>query len=155
MARYSRREAFVKLLLYIFVLGIAEAFAPPVSHDSPVGMWKTIDDKTHKPRGLVRIYEQDGALYGRIEGGFDPAESKQLCDKCSGELRHKPLLGLVILRGMKKHGDEYSGGEILDPDTGSFYRCRITMEDHGSRLVVRGYIGLPIAGRSQTWLRAE
>jgi uncharacterized protein (DUF2147 family) len=65
------------------------------------------------------------------------------------------MVGLVIMRGMKKKGDEYSGGEILDPDSGWTYRCRMTLAENGSRLVVRGYIGLSIAGRSQVWLRAE
>ena len=127
--------------------------APPAS--SPLGLWKTIDDKTRQPRGLVRIYEQDGALFGRIEGSFNPGEAREVCDKCPGEQRNQPVIGLVILRGLKKRGAEYSGGEILDPDTGSVYRCRLTVVDNGAKLVVRGYIGLPLAGRSQIWYRAE
>jgi uncharacterized protein (DUF2147 family) len=137
-------------LFLVFALGAAA-----LPHDSPTGLWRTIDDKTHKPRGLIRIYEHDGALYGRIEASLDPAETKEFCDKCPGELRHKPMIGLVIMRGMKKHGNGYSGGEILDPDTGWTYQCRMMLEENGWRLVVRGYIGLSIVGRSQVWLRAE
>jgi uncharacterized protein (DUF2147 family) len=142
--------SFASTLFLVFTVGAAA-----LPHDSPTGLWRTIDDKTHKPRGLIRIYEHEGALYGRIEASLDPAETKEFCDKCPGELRHKPMVGLVIMRGMKKHGNEYSGGEILDPDTGWTYRCRMMLEENGWRLVVRGYIGLSIAGRSQVWLRAE
>jgi uncharacterized protein (DUF2147 family) len=141
-------------LLAVILLGLS-AHAAPV-RDSPIGLWKTIDDRTHKPRGMVRIYEHEGSLYGRIEHCFDPAEAKAKCEKCPADQRNHPIIGLIVLRGLKKHGaNEYSGGQILDPDNGSVYRCRLTLEDHGMRLDVRGYLGLPIAGRSQTWVRAE
>ena len=138
-------------VIFCLILTASLLAAPPEA--SPSGLWKTIDDKTRQPRGLVRIYEQDGALFGRIEGSFNPAEARDVCDKCSGEQRNHPVIGLVILRGLKKRGAEYSGGEILDPDGGSIYRCRLTLEDNDAKLVVRGYIGLPLAGRSQIWYR--
>ena len=141
----------IHIVLSTFLAASAFAAAP----DSPVGLWETVDDKTGRPRGLVRIYEQDGALYGRIESSFDAAEARDVCDKCPGLRRNQPIIGLVILQGLRKHGIEFSGGEILDPDTGSTYRCRLTLEDKGARLIVRGYIGLPLAGRSQTWYRTE
>jgi uncharacterized protein (DUF2147 family) len=140
-------------LLFILILVGGLVAAP--SNDTPAGLWKTIDDKTQKPRGLVRIYEKEGVLYGRIESSFDGAEGNDICDKCPGERKNQPVVGLLILSGLKKRGNEYSGGEILDPDTGWVYRCRLTLEGNGSRLVVRGYLGLPVAGRSQTWYRAE
>lgn len=56
---------------------------------------------------------------------------------------------------MKRQGDEFVGGDILDPDTGSIYRCKLALSAGGSRLVVRGYIGMPILGRSQTWQRLD
>ena len=143
----------VRIHLFLSTLLASAALAAPA--DSPVGLWKTIDDKTRQPRGLVRIYEQDGALYGRIESSFNPAEARDVCDKCPGSRRNQPIVGLVILQSLRKHGAGFSGGEILDPDTGSIYRCRLTLEDNGTRLIVRGYIGLPVAGRSQTWYRAE
>src|SRR5215472_9617422 len=149
--RSFRYETVVKPCLLISILFLGSALQAAFHHESPIGLWRTIDDKTHKPRGLVRIYEHNGALYGRIEASLDPSETKEFCDKCPGDLHNKPMVGLVIIRGMKKHGDEYSGGEILDPDTGWIYRCRFILTVNGSRLVVRGYIGISIAGRSQTW----
>jgi uncharacterized protein (DUF2147 family) len=125
------------------------------SDPSPEGVWRTIDDNTHKPRGLIRLYEQDGALFGRIEASFDPKEAKEVCALCADERKNKPVIGMVVMRNMRKHGSEYSGGDILDPDTGQVYKCRLTMQDGGRRLVVRGFIGFALLGRSQVWFRQE
>jgi uncharacterized protein (DUF2147 family) len=119
----------------------------------PVGVWKTVDDNSHKPRGLIRLFERDGEIYGRIEASFDPKEAHELCSKCAGDLKDKPVIGMVVLRHMKKHGSEYSGGDIVDPDSGWIYRCRFTLEDGGKKMLIRGYLGFSLFGRSQTWYR--
>jgi uncharacterized protein (DUF2147 family) len=138
------------------LLSIALMCQPARGMDfSPVGLWKTIDDNTHKPRGLIRLYEDHGEIYGKVEASFDPKEAGERCDKCDGERKDKPVVGMVVIRHMVRHGREYSGGDILDPDTGWVYRCRFTLEDGGKKLVVRGYLGLSLLGRSQTWYRAD
>jgi len=119
----------------------------------PEGLWKTTDDRTGKPRGIVRIYQENGALYGRVEATLDPAEVRQVCDLCSDERRNKPVVGMIVMRGLRKNGGEYNGGDILDPDTGSVYRCKIRIEDQGRKLIVRGFIGFSLFGRTQTWIR--
>jgi uncharacterized protein (DUF2147 family) len=113
-----------------------------------------MDDRTHQARGTVRIYSENGLWFGKIVSSFNPADRSERCDKCDGERKDRPVIGMVILRGMKKHGAEYSGGDILDPDTGSLYRCRFTISADGNRTTVRGYIGLAILGRTQVWTRA-
>ena len=121
---------------------------------SLAGRWRTLDDKTQKARGVVLLYEQGGAIFGKIESSFDPKEAGEICSKCDGDRRGKPVIGLVFLRNMKKHGAaEYAGGDILDPDSGWLYRCKITVEDGGRKLVVRGFLGVSLIGRSQVWLR--
>lgn len=122
---------------------------------SPVGLWKTIDDKTGKPRGVVRIYEVNGELFGKIVSTFDPAEAKQVCGLCTGDRKDKPVIGMVILRHMKKHDAEYAGGDIMDPDTGSVYRCKLRLGDNGAKLELRGFIGFSLLGRTQIWSRHE
>lgn len=117
------------------------------------GLWKTVDDKTHHPRGVVRIYEEHGQFFGKIVSSFDPREAREVCSPCSGALHNKPIIGLVILRDMRQNGNEYSGGTIVDPDTGDAYRCKMTLEDGGRRLSVRGYIGMAVFGRTQVWTR--
>jgi uncharacterized protein (DUF2147 family) len=122
--------------------------------DSPIGLWKTIDDKTGAARAIVRIYEQDGRLFGKIEGSFMPGAEHRFCEVCTDERKGQPMLGLIIIRNMKRTDDEYSGGDILDPDTGRVYHCRMHVEG-GTRLVVRGYIGFSLIGRNQTWQRLQ
>ena len=123
--------------------------------DTPVGVWRTVDDKTRQPRGLVRIFERGGELVAVAESSFDPKELNDVCDKCTGSRRNQKVIGMEIVWGMKRKGGEYGGGEILDPDTGSIYKCKMTLEDSGKRLVVRGFIGISLVGRSQIWYREK
>ncbi len=122
---------------------------------SPVGLWTTIDDSTGKPRGVVRIYQQDGKLFGKLEKSFKPGAEARRCTKCTDERKDNPVIGLVIIRNMVLSGDIYTGGDILDPDIGSVYRCRLTLEEGGRKLRVRGYIGISLLGRTQVWERSE
>jgi uncharacterized protein (DUF2147 family) len=124
---------------------------------SPVGLWKNIDDVSGKPRALIRITESNGTLQGRIEKVFPAPNEEQnpKCEKCEGKNKDAPVTGLVILTGLVKDGDEYAGGQILDPDNGNVYSSNIRVMDDGKKLSVRGYIGMPLLGRSQTWERQE
>jgi len=133
--------------------------APAFAQDSsPVGVWKTIDDETGKPKALIRITEnQGGELQGRIEKLFRPANQDQnpICDKCEGARKDQPLIGMMIVSGLKKDGDEYKGGEILDPASGKVYKSKAALKDGGKKLEVRGYVGAPLFGRTQTWVREQ
>ena len=124
---------------------------------TPVGLWKNIDDVTGKPKALIRITEVNGQLSGKIEKLFKEASEDQnpKCVKCEGELKDQPVIGMVILNGLKKDGDEYNGGTILDPNNGKVYKSKLTLEEGAKKLNVRGYIGLPMIGRSQTWVREQ
>jgi uncharacterized protein (DUF2147 family) len=130
----------------------AAAAPAAAGSDSPIGLWKTVDDKTGAARAIVRIYEQDGRLFGKIESSFTPGAEHRVCTVCTDERKDQPILGLIIIRNMKRTDDEYAGGDILDPDTGSVYHCKMHVEG-GTRLVVRGYIGISLLGRNQTWQR--
>jgi uncharacterized protein (DUF2147 family) len=120
---------------------------------SPVGRWRTVDDKTGKPRSIVLIWEDKGALFGKVESSLNPATAGRKCDKCTDERKDQPIVGMTLIRNMKKSGGEYAGGDILDPDNGSVYRCKLKLTDGGQKLSVRGYIGISLIGRSQTWTR--
>ncbi len=131
--------------------------AVQASEATPVGLWRTIDDKTGKEKSLVRITEVNGELRGTIEKLIrEPNEDQNpMCDKCSGERKGKPVLGMMILSGLKRDGKEWTGGEILDPNNGKTYKCKISMDDAGKKLNVRGFIGVALLGRTQVWLREE
>lgn len=135
----------------LFLAGLS-AWATGADLLTPIGRWKTIDDKTGKPKAIVQIYEEKGKLYGKIEATLDP-NAKKICDKCKDERKGQPIVGMVIVRGLTLRGDEYSGGDILDPDNGSVYRCKVHVQERGRQLSVRGFIGFSLLGRSQTWTR--
>ncbi len=127
----------------------------PASAQSPVGLWRNIDDETKKPKALVRITERDGVYYGRIERILTE-KTDALCDLCTDERKDQPVQGMQIIDGMRASADDpglYEGGHILDPNNGKVYRSRMRVVDGGERLEVRGYIGAPLFGRTQTWVR--
>ncbi|OGB20486.1 MAG: hypothetical protein A3I66_18375 [Burkholderiales bacterium RIFCSPLOWO2_02_FULL_57_36] len=124
---------------------------------SPVGLWKNIDDETGKPKALIRITESNGELNGKIEKLFKAPNEDQnpKCDKCEGARKDQPIVGMTILWGMKQDGTEYNGGQILDPANGKTYKSKMAFADDSKKLHVRGYIGMPMLGRTQTWIRSE
>ncbi len=145
-------------LLHVLAVAICLAgpVAPALAQDtaaSPVGLWRTIDDATKQPKALIRIAEQGGALVGRIEKVLVPDQADAVCEQCSDHRKGKPVQGMTILSGLKPEGGEWGGGEILDPNNGKIYKARIKLADAGRKLEMRGYIGVPAMGRTQTWLR--
>jgi uncharacterized protein (DUF2147 family) len=143
------------------ILGAALFAASALAHAqaTPAGLWKTIDDATKKEKSLVRISDDGGVYSGKIEKLLDPTSKPDaVCDKCSDERKDKPILGMTILTGVKKSdnaADLWDGGHILDPNDGKVYKVRLSPTDGGKKLDVRGYIGMPLLGRTQTWIRVE
>lgn len=126
------------------------------AQETPVGLWNTISDRDGKPTGVVEIRESNGELSGVVRGILaDAGPEDSICGKCTDERKGQPVIGMEILRHMHRTGDEWSGGEILDPENGKTYRANMHLTDGGKKLVVRGYIGISLLGRSQTWIRRE
>jgi uncharacterized protein (DUF2147 family) len=122
---------------------------------SPVGKWKTFEEGTGRPKSIVQIYDQNGAVFGKVEQGLIPERAGRKCDKCSDDRKGQPIVGMVIIRGLKAKGDEYAGGDILDPENGSVYSCKLKVVENGKKLSVRGFKGVSMLGRSQVWERVE
>ena len=143
----------------VAALGLGLFAAIAHAQATPAGLWKTIDDETKKEKSLIRITESGGVFTGKLEKLLDPATKPDaVCDKCSDERKDKPLLGMLLIKGVKQSEsdkDRWDGGEILDPNNGKTYKLRLTPADGGKRLDVRGYIGTPMLGRAQTWIRVE
>jgi len=148
-------KTFVSAIVFVLLWAVAGFASADVN--SPAGLWKTIDDKTGKERSFVRITESNGVFEGKVEKIYDqPGDDPQhLCKECEGERKDKPIIGMTILWGLKKDGEQYTGGEILDPKNGSIYRAKMKLLDGGKKLEVRGFIGVSLFGRSQTWVREE
>lgn len=137
---------------------VLSALVPASAQEaSPVGLWKNIDDVSGKPKALIRISEEKGELRGQIEKLFPaPGEDPNpKCTACSGVKKDQPVIGMVFMSGLKKNGDEYTDGEILDPDNGKVYRSKVSLAEGGKKLKVRGYVGVPMFGRSQVWVRQD
>lgn len=125
--------------------------------NSPLGRWRTIDDETGAQSGLVEITQIGNELTGRIvkiiPRAGDPADP--VCKKCDGPEKNQRVLGMTILKGFKRDGDEWDGGTILDPRSGNVYSSELRLDDAGKKLFVRGYIGISLLGRTTIWQRDE
>lgn len=143
--------------LCVFALGTA-LWADPAPANTPVGYWKTIDDKTGKPRSIVRIFELNGELRGRIEKLLDvPSGAKPpTCHECPGDKKDKPVLGLEFLWGFRRDGASWGEGAVLDPEEGKVYKANLELQDGGKRLKLFGFVRVLFKiGRSQTWTRVD
>jgi uncharacterized protein (DUF2147 family) len=145
-------RASLLLVLCLFASGL-------FSQNKFVGVWKTIDDETQKPKSLVEIYEEGGKLHGKIIKLFrEPSEEQDpVCDNCDeDDPRYmEKVIGMVILQNLKKDSDtEWENGKILDPKNGKVYDCDISLEE-ADKLKVRGYIGFSLLGRTQYWMREK
>jgi uncharacterized protein (DUF2147 family) len=147
------RSIQIAFLSFVLFAAVGPPAALSADANRLVGEWKTFDDKTGQAKAIVRIYEQDGKVFGKIVQSFKPGAASRVCVPCTDERKDQPVIGLVIIRNMKRDGDEYTGGDILDPESGSVYHAKMHLEQDGTRLVVRGYIGFSLLGRSQTWQR--
>lgn len=134
--------------LFVAVAGILSASA------QVTGKWKTIDDETGQAKSIVEIYESNGKIYGKVVEILNPAKKNSKCTKCKGADKDKPIDGLVIIKGLTKDGNEWTDGDILDPNKGKLYSCTIKL-DGKDKLDVRGYMGISMLGRTQTWHRVK
>ena len=128
-----------------------------LAESTPAGLWRTIDDHNGKEKSLVRIVEVNGEFRGTIEKLFrEPGkEPNPNCEKCPGDKKNRPVVGMMILTGLRKDNSLWSGGEILDPQNGKTYKCKVWLENKGRDLHVRGFIGMALLGRTQVWKREE
>ena len=122
---------------------------------SPAGLWRTIDDATGQEKANVRITETAGVFTGKIEKLLNPAKLDSKCDECTDSRKGQPVVGLTIIRNIKKGESHWEGGDILDATNGKIYRARLTLSEDNKKLDVRGYMGTPMFGRTQTWSRVE
>ena len=118
--------------------------------------WQTIDDKTGEKKAVMQLTESGGKVTGKILKVLDKEKAYALCTKCPGSLKNKPVEGLQILSGFKADGNnQWSDGKLVDPESGKTYSGKLTLSDNGQSLKLRGFVGTPVFGRSQTWQRIK
>jgi uncharacterized protein (DUF2147 family) len=147
----ARQAALAGVLLASAAIAMAQGSL------NPAGTWQTFDDRTGAPKALVQITQDaNGALTGKVIKGLGANDKpERRCTECTGSRKDQLILGMTIISDMKRDGDGWDGGQILDPENGKVYKCKMHLEENGQKLVVRGYIGVSLLGRSQTWIRQQ
>lgn len=150
----------MRLLATLAVLLLASMAAAPAARaaearlTSPVGFWQPLDG-SGKPLGLIRIFEANGLYYGRIEPSSPHDDRNAHCTRCTGERHNQPIIGLILMRHLRPKNGAYVDGDIVDPGTGRVWSCSLRLTDGGRELIMRGFFGISLLGRSQTWRRVE
>ena len=138
----------MKYLSILFIMTLSVT----LNGQTIIGQWETYDDKTKEKTAVIEIYQTDNLYFGKIVKSFS-LEKNALCENCKGINKNKPIIGLVIIENIKKDGNEFNGGTVLDPDNGETYKCYLKLINN--KLEVRAYLGFSLLGRTQYWVRKE
>ncbi len=154
------KNIFVIISICVFAIVLSSGTVK--AENEVIGIWKTVSDESPdkgKAKSHVEIFAKDSVYFGKVAKLLLKPQDT-LCDKCKGDLKDKPVVGMIILQEMKKTGnidtqlgEEYAGGTIMDPDNGKTYKCKLWVK--GDVLTVRGFIGFSLLGRSQQWYRVK
>jgi uncharacterized protein (DUF2147 family) len=122
---------------------------------SPVGRWQTFDSRTHELRSIIEITRVGDELQGKVVQRTPPPgdPTHGICGACRGDLKDQPIVGMVILTHLKKDGDGWGGGTVLDPSSGKTYSAEVHLADGGRTLLLRGYEGIRLLGQTVAWVR--
>ena len=141
----------MKYLLQILILVLF--LNAPAQAQSVIGKWENRNEEG-QVNSIIKVYEKNEKVYGKVERIMREEDRDRVCTKCEGDLKNEPIEGMEIMQGLKKDGDEYEGGTIVDPKTGKEYQCKIWLdEDNPDILKIRGYISFFY--KTREWRRAE
>jgi uncharacterized protein (DUF2147 family) len=148
-------RAWLQTSMMVGVLVFTAAAPLRAAEPTAAGLWEQIDVKTGKPESWFKITERNGVYEGAVAKiFFKPGEDQNwVCDKCEGADRGRPVLGLTLIKGMRRNGLSYENGTIMDPRDGSVYRALMRVSPDGQKLEVRGYLGISLFGQTQVWNR--
>ena len=142
------------LILLVFLVGLTSAYAQAETKQAFEGVWVSVDDVSNQRKSEISLYVEGGKLYGQIARLLLEEDKGKQCVACKGDLKNKSIEGLTIIEGLEWDGTAWTGGKILDPANGKQYSCTLTLEDDQT-LKVRGYLGISLLGRTQTWYKSS
>ena len=137
------------LLITIFLLSVSTGFSQSI-----FGHWNSFDEDTNRVESVIEVYKKEGWVLARISKIIDPEKQEAVCLMCNGKRKNEAILGMDILTGLKKNGNQWSGGKILDPKSGNEYTCYMKLINQNT-LKIRGYFGSPLFGKTVIWKRTE
>ena len=139
---------------FIYVMFLFAFMSNSIKAQGVLGKWQSIDPDTGAKESVIEIYKTGDKIYGKIIQILKEEDRDKTCIECTGKDKDQPIQGLVIVRGLSKEGDEWTGGKILDPKNGKLYKCYVTL-DGDDKLKLRGYIGFSLIGRTEYWYRVK
>ena len=142
------------LILLVFLVGLSSAYGQAETKQAFEGVWVSVDDVSNQRKSEISLYVEGGKLYGQIARLLLEEDKGKQCAACKGDLKNKPIEGLTIIEGLEWDGTAWTGGKILDPANGKQYSCTLTLENDQT-LKVRGYLGISLLGRTQTWYKSS
>ncbi len=151
MGASLQKSMIIAAVVLMGAAGLPVRAAEPTA----AGLWEQVDDNTGRPESWFKITERNGVYVGNlVKIFFKPGEDENwVCDRCEGAEKGAPVLGLALIKGMRRNGYSYENGTIMDPRDGSVYRALMRLSPDGSKLEVRGYLGISLFGRTQVWNR--
>ena len=152
----------LKLFCYLSIAGLflfspLSVIADEVNAQSVAGYWQTMDGKTKKPSSIIHVYPQGQHYDGKVVKGssLPDEQTSNLCIKCKGDEKNKPIVGMVIVKNMSCFDGKCHSGTILDPRNGNIYHATMKLIEHGNFMKVRGYVGMPLFGKTVIWQRVS